>query len=273
MHVTNSDSDRDRLERARRSVDLVSGAHEVLEVHRGIHDRRLRLAAANAGAGVNEEEGLQAKVERLEAELTALRERFDAIEQAGRYDAMTGTYKREAFVDALRTEWHVHGSNKQSLAVLFLDVDNFKKVNDDYDHRAGDAVLAAIGAQAIRCLRRTGEIAARYAGDEFVVLLPHTNLLEACQAAERLRQSIHAIKVPIGADTISPSVSIGVSCAYPHLSPGGCETVMLEADRAANQAKRGGKNRCFAHRIEDGESSFAEVVTSIAARAHSRGRE
>ena len=166
MHVTNSDSDRDRLERARRSVDLVSGAHEVLEVHRGIHDRRLRLAAANAGASGNEEEGLQAKVERLEAELTALRERFDAIEQAGRYDAMTGTYKREAFVDALRTEWHVHGSNKQSLAVLFLDVDNFKKVNDDDDHRAATPSWQLSGRRPFVACDAPAKSRARYAGDD-----------------------------------------------------------------------------------------------------------
>jgi diguanylate cyclase (GGDEF)-like protein len=254
-------SDQERLDRAKRSVAMLDTASEILNVNREMHERRLELASTR----VKQTQDPQAKDDLIRVQeqyIDYLRSRLDEIEQAGKFDAMTGAYKREAFIEALRVEWNQHANYEQPIALLFIDVDNFKAINDTFGHRGGDAILAGIGAQGIRCLRRSGEVIGRYGGDEFVVLLPQTSLDEASGAAERFRKGINAMQIPVGNKTFSPTVTVGVASVLPHRTRGGYDTLLHHADDALMYAKRSEqRNKCFAHQQTEKGSVFAEIVS------------
>ena len=102
--------------------------------------------------------------------------------------------------------------NKESLAVLSMDVDNFKNVNDAYGHAVGDRVLATI-AKVIKKEMRQMDILTRYAGDEFVAIMPMASTMMASMIAERIRAAIEAQKYPVRTGkTVEISISIGVAC-------------------------------------------------------------
>jgi len=105
-------------------------------------------------------------------------------------DGLTGVAKRRAFDNALETEWRRGILHHQPLAVLMIDVDEFKLFNDQHGHGAGDAALRMVARCISESIRRPGDIAGRYGGEEFCVLLPSTDLVGALLVAENLRQTI-----------------------------------------------------------------------------------
>lgn len=126
------------------------------------------------------------------------------------------------------------------LAVVMADVDGLKAINDNHGHTAGSAVLQGIG-QALASTIRDTDVAARYGGDEFVVLLPHTNLASGIAFAERALDRIRSIN-PCG---LTVSVSLGVAAFDPRLDSSS-GALLERADRAAYRAKRQGGNRVVA---------------------------
>ncbi len=126
-------------------------------------------------------------------------------------------------------------------ALLVVDLDNFKRVNDRYGHPAGDAVLKAV-ADTLRATTRKGDLLGRYGGhggDEFLVLLPSTSLNEAMGVAERIRLGIRGMKVSAGERVLSGiSVSIGVAAGCSEL-----DALIASADSSLRAAKRSGRDR------------------------------
>ena len=129
----------------------------------------------------------------------------------------------------------------REIAVLMIDVDHFKLVNDEYGHAAGDQVLRAI-ADTLRANTRAFDSLARYGGEEFVVVMPGTEPEDASLAAERLRAAVEALPFVLGAG-IHPrlTVSIGVACCQE--MPVTPEALLHAADAALYAAKRAGRNR------------------------------
>ncbi|MCS7066106.1 MAG: GGDEF domain-containing protein, partial [Fimbriimonadales bacterium] len=127
-------------------------------------------------------------------------------------------------------------------AVMLIDMDNFKQVNDQYGHLEGDYVLVQI-AELIRCTVRETELIARYGGDEFAILLPATNLQGARIAAERLLQVMRTSQFTTteGELIANLTLSIGLA-AYPDSSPSPAE-ILEKADEALETAKKTGRNR------------------------------
>jgi len=139
-------------------------------------------------------------------------------------------------------EWDRARRDDRPLAVLFIDVDYFKAYNDFHGHRAGDDCLAAVGKALGRSLQRPADLAARYGGDEFVVLLPDTYTDGALDVARRLLAAVAELDIPHGASPFGRvTLSIGVAQLVP--SPDRTFQELLErADHALYAAKQAGRN-------------------------------
>jgi diguanylate cyclase (GGDEF)-like protein len=156
-------------------------------------------------------------------------------------DPLTGLYNRRYMLETCRREFSRATRTGQSVSILSIDVDHFKKFNDNHGHDAGDMVLRAVG-QCLENLFRTEDIPCRFGGEEFVVILPGADAKTAAHRAEVLRGSVEGIVVRyLEKDLPRITVSIGVA-AY----PGGgdnAQTVLKAADQALYRAKEMGRNR------------------------------
>jgi len=160
-----------------------------------------------------------------------------AVERALR-DPLTGALNRAALEEALQREVEVARRQAAPLAVLVIDVDHFKAVNDTYGHRFGDDVLRTV-AHALSDTIRRSDAFYRYGGEEFVVLASHTQPMGAQQLAERIRSNVAAIGT-VGGQAMRVTVSIGVACLRADESG---EALFQRADRALYRAKENGRDR------------------------------
>jgi diguanylate cyclase (GGDEF)-like protein len=153
---------------------------------------------------------------------------------------LTGLYNRRHLEEELTRHHRDARRHNDPLCVLLLDIDHFKHVNDTYGHPAGDVVLSAF-AHRLRDQLRGGDIAGRWGGEEFLVLLPRTDLAGAMVVAERIRHATGATPVVASGSEITVTVSGG--CA---LGPGGSSEEMIHAvDSRLYAAKAAGRNQIF----------------------------
>jgi diguanylate cyclase (GGDEF)-like protein len=153
-------------------------------------------------------------------------------------DPLTGLPNKRAFDDAFKRMLAQSGRNLTPLSIALLDLDHFKKINDNFGHERGDEVLAALGV-LLRAQLRAGDFPARLGGEEFVALLPDTDRSGAMKLAEALRRAIHGMK--IGGLNAPVTASIGIS-TYPDDSTDAAH-LMRTADRALYAAKQAGRDR------------------------------
>jgi diguanylate cyclase (GGDEF)-like protein len=186
----------------------------------------------------------------------ALKQRTDLLHRIASIDGLTGVANRRAFDSALEQELRRACRNGGALSLLMIDVDFFKKFNDHYGHLAGDDCLRSIASTLAAAARRPGDLAARFGGEEFVVILPTCPLEKAMQIAETMRLRVAELRIPHAQSEASPSVSISVGVASfqcDAVSLGGCPKgiacigcsleLVRAADGALYEAKRGGRNR------------------------------
>jgi len=179
----------------------------------------------------------------LQLALLRSREMEAELEMLAVTDGLTGLPNRRAFDMAVATEVRRAARDKTSLAVLMIDIDDFKKVNDRHGHGVGDQVLARVGRQILRSIRRPGNFAARYGGEEFVVILPATDATGALHVGERIRAGVAAM-VPSPADLSLERVSVSIGIAIRHIAPGEPPaTIINRADEALYAAKGAGRDR------------------------------
>jgi diguanylate cyclase (GGDEF)-like protein len=160
-------------------------------------------------------------------------------------DPLTGCLNRRGFDQALAREVARSARAGSDLALLALDLDHFKMINDTYGHIAGDEVLRAAGALLIQA-GRAGDVVARTGGEEFAVLLPDTSAAGAFQFASRLCEIVRAHTFPApapGADPIRVTTSIGVVAGAPQLDGDFAALFSARADIALYAAKRSGRDR------------------------------
>ncbi len=187
-------------------------------------------------------------VDKRPDDLTLLARSFEAMrsrlaEQIGT-DPLTGCLNRRALESRLRAEWRQAKRRSSTLAVLAIDMDHFKQINDTRGHPFGDVVLQEL-AGIMKATARDTDAVARLGGDEFVIVLPDTGWEGALTFAERLRQKVDDFA--FGSDTavIRLTISVGVALAR-GTDPISAEMLLQEADRSLYKAKSGGRNRIFA---------------------------
>jgi diguanylate cyclase (GGDEF)-like protein len=180
------------------------------------------------------------------AGITASRARKRAMEmqeqlrRAATTDELTGLVNRRAFLEALDTELARSARSGAPLALALIDLDHFKSVNDRFGHHGGDAVLRRF-AEVARGTMRAADVIGRIGGEEFAVLMPDTNHVEAGVAGERLRNAIARQRIVLDSGALVPvTASIGVAHRRPEEDR---DRLMLRADEALYEAKDGGRNR------------------------------
>ncbi|MCC7360495.1 MAG: diguanylate cyclase [Anaerolineales bacterium] len=156
-------------------------------------------------------------------------------------DGLTGLFNRRYLEETLERELQRAARKGSPLSVIMLDIDHFKPFNDSYGHVAGDALLRAVG-NYLRAGIRGGDMACRYGGEEFIIILPEATQEISRQRAEALRAGIHALRTPYGGQLLEPvTVSLGVATFPEH---GSNSAVLINAaDSALYQAKRDGRDR------------------------------
>ena len=169
---------------------------------------------------------------------------MQTLRDANLRDAMTGLNNRrflEEFVDTLVANVQ---RRKAQLAILMLDLDYFKMVNDTYGHDAGDSVLKAL-AKTLKLCVRANDMVIRYGGEEFLIILQDVDQAVGAEVAEKIRLAVEALKVPVGSTTLQKTISIGIA-EYPKDSETFWQAVKF-ADVALYRAKETGRNRviCF----------------------------
>lgn len=160
-------------------------------------------------------------------------------EVLARTDPLTGLLNRRAFIEQAMPLWNNARRNDRPLAILMTDIDHFKLINDRYGHAVGDEVLSAI-SRLLADACRGSDVAARWGGEEFVILLPETELTQARQLAERLRLSIESLSFRDGRKPFRVSASFGIAELGVHTQ---IEELIAEADDWLYRAKQRGRNR------------------------------
>jgi diguanylate cyclase (GGDEF)-like protein len=164
---------------------------------------------------------------------------FETAVKASKYDSLTGLLNRQSFDEALNSEINRAKRHAKDLSLLFFDLDDFKKVNDTLGHPAGDAALKAV-AKVILKEKRVEDIAARYGGEEMVVILPETGKMNALVLGERIRQKIEKMKIKYKGHNIQLTMSGGLA-AFP-VNATSAAALIKCADNALYRAKGSGKN-------------------------------
>jgi diguanylate cyclase (GGDEF)-like protein len=155
------------------------------------------------------------------------------------HDELTGALSRRTLMENAMREFELARRNDMPLSLLLLDLDHFKRINDQHGHQVGDAVLQQAAARMRDCLR-TVDLLGRYGGEEFMIVLPNSDLAAARQVAERLRAAL-AQPLSIGSVSVALSVSIGVAQETGHTLD--LQHLIQLADAALLRAKTGGRNR------------------------------
>jgi len=174
------------------------------------------------------------------AAIAALQRTKAELQRMAHTDALTNMHNRRYFMERLQSEFERIMRHGSVLSVLLFDLDHFKQVNDTYGHDVGDAVLIAI-AEVVKQVKRGTDIACRFGGEEFALLLPETDKIGALNLAQRMRRSIeiYPYASKIGHD-VRVTASIGVATlTHTDQAP---ESLLKTADRALYKAKDGGRN-------------------------------
>jgi diguanylate cyclase (GGDEF)-like protein len=190
-------------------------------------------------------------------EVTDLVRHAEKLERLATTDEMTDICNRRHFLTLAETEWRRFQQDGEPFALLILDVDLFKSINDRFGHNVGDAVIKSV-AGICRDEKREADILARIGGEEFVLLLPNTRCDEAIGFAQKLRQRVEAEPFVNDEESLRLTISIGVAEAQADMA--GISDVMKCADQALYDAKRGGRNR-----VESRQRKAASAAKAAAA--------
>ena len=186
------------------------------------------------------QENLQGLVEQRTKELSVAVEKLEVL---SRTDGLTGLANRWHLDQVLDEELRRAKRQNQSVVVIIIDVDHFKKFNDQYGHQAGDDCLCSIAAILTAHSKRAGDLAARYGGEEFVLILPSASEIWGMTLAEAVRADVTDLAIPhVLSESGIVTISLGVAISSPDRAEEGRALLCL-ADTALYKAKAGGRNQ------------------------------
>jgi diguanylate cyclase (GGDEF)-like protein len=182
-------------------------------------------------------------------------------------DQLSGLANRRAFDGRLGEAWGQARASDAPLALLLLDIDHFKAFNDRYGHQAGDSAIQRVADALRRVLKRPGDFASRYGGEEFAVILPGVDDDGALLVAERIREEVLAENIPHAGSSVADrvSVSIGVAHLYPARTERSSTGFLQMADEALYAAKRRGRNCVVNASVVSAEATGVFAVPGLAA--------
>ncbi|MEI7843856.1 MAG: diguanylate cyclase, partial [Gallionellaceae bacterium] len=203
---------------------------------------KMFLARLRAGQRVVKlQEELEADRDQLTKYSTELTSANERLQQQALTDALTALPNRRFAMERMAQEWALTLRGGRTLSCLMVDIDYFKRINDNYGHQVGDEALRLI-ADTLRAAARTQDLVCRYGGEEFVVICPDTKLPDAFKCAERLRLSVEAKKLKLQDGTeLKMTISIGVAEKSNELVS--VEKLLVQADNNLYAAKAAGRNR------------------------------
>lgn len=173
------------------------------------------------------------------------------VQEMATTDSLTGLFNKRYFLENLTKEFKSTMRYQTPVSLIMIDLDNFKPVNDQFGHQAGDVVLREIASLLVRSLREI-DVPARYGGDEIAIILPETVMEQAFFVAKRIKRLIEERPIRFGGKCIQVTASFGISsCPNPQIKT--VEDMIMAADRALYEAKRDGRNR-----IESSEQIFTQ---------------
>lgn len=173
---------------------------------------------------------------------TTLKENQKKLEALTITDALTGIYNRQYFDQALDVQWDLASRSQSNLSILFLDLDFFKKINDEYGHLIGDKALCHAANLFKETTKRKSDMIARYGGEEFAIILASTPHKDAMNLAETIRKKLETCPLILGEREIKMTVSIGVNTTIPS-NLQSSTSFLDDADKALYQAKHSGRNK------------------------------
>jgi len=238
MHIllTANDNGEDQLTRA-----YEAGADGYVPGNISAKGLLTRLQAAHRLTTLqNEWEKDRAQLRQIAAELAVVNRRLANVALT---DLLTGLPNRRSAMDQLEQAWSAASRSSLPLAVMLVDIDHFKSINDSYGHAAGDMVLRE-AASTLRAAARREDSVCRIGGEEFLVICPNTDLKSAMLSAERLRASLSAKQIAIGQTEKAITVSIGVAMREPETAD--MDALVSLADQALYAAKNAGRNQICA---------------------------
>lgn len=210
--------------------------------------REAREDALRVEAQSNEklEQKVQERTLELEVALRELNEANQKLTEKATIDSLTGVKNRAAFDKRLLAEGRLSRRQQTPMALLMLDIDRFKSINDNHGHLAGDQTLRLIAKTLKEQLKRPGDLLSRFGGEEFAIILPNTDEEGAMQVAELIRQTISELPIRWKERSIPLTISIGVSAEI--VDGEQDPTKLLEqADKALYRAKNEGRNRVMVY--------------------------
>lgn len=193
----------------------------------------------NPGAYTQEDASLASSFANSAAIVIENARLFDQTQQMALTDALTGTYNRRYFYELAQKEFARSKRYQNPMSIILIDIDHFKNVNDQNGHLAGDHVLMQF-VQRIQDELRSSDVLARFGGEEFIILLPETNLEEATYVAERLREVTAHYPFLLVTAQIFITISLGVSCF--RFTTQSLDHLIDESDKALYEAKQFGRN-------------------------------
>jgi diguanylate cyclase (GGDEF)-like protein len=174
------------------------------------------------------------------------------VERLAAVDGLTGMYNYREFHERLHYEWEQAQRHGESLALMMIDLDHFKRVNDTYGHQTGDRILKQVAALLSRLARKVDTVG-RYGGEEFAILLPKTTAQQAGKMAERIRKVVE--RHPFGLEGVGVPVTLSIGVASAPADATGQDHLVSVADKALYRAKEQGRNRTVL---------YADLVSAMA---------
>lgn len=235
--LNGTDTDRQTLYRIRKALREAKGIRvEILKYNKQGRERWLDI---NIVPLTNAEDEVT-HFASIERDMTRYKKRERQLVNMALFDSLTGALSRPAFFQHAEKEFGRSQRYNRPLSVMMIDIDHFKKVNDEYGHQAGDNVLQ-IFSEAMQEEIRSTDFIGRIGGEEFTLLLPDTTLKEASYLAERVRARITKYPYLAGDMLIEVTASLGV--AELHKEDKDFNELLQRADEAMYQAKQGGRNQ------------------------------
>ena len=197
-------------------------------------------------------------------DLTVEKQRQVELESLAALDGLTGLLNRRSFDERLAMEVRRAHRAEDPLALLMIDVDDFKPYNDAHGHQIGDACLRRVALAIRGALSRAGDIAARYGGDEFSVILPGADRVGALQVAEHIRQRVADLYIANPFSAISQSLTLSIGGCATQGFDGSAERLVALSDAELYRAKRSGRNRTSIASRQSDSRAFDGQARSVA---------